>query len=76
MADFLTYLLSRHPEAPKTFLAIGGLDIKEQRKKMLVCQAPIVIGTPGRVKEMLIDREWLDVSLLHTLIIDEADKFC
>ena len=43
---------------------------------MLVCQAPIVIGTPGRVKEMLIDREWLDVSLLHTLIIDEADKFC
>lgn len=43
---------------------------------MLVNKPNIIIGTPGRIKEMLIDREWLSLEELDTLVIDEADKFC
>jgi superfamily II DNA/RNA helicase len=35
----------------------------------------LLVGTPGRVKEML-EKEWLSFETLDTLIIDEADKFC
>jgi superfamily II DNA/RNA helicase len=35
----------------------------------------LLVGTPGRVKEM-IEKEWLSFDTLDTLIIDEADKFC
>ena len=54
---------------------IGGLDIKEQRRKLIVEKPSIVVGTPGRVKEM-IERGWLSLEGINTLIIDEADKFC
>lgn len=56
-------------------MVIGGLDIKEQRRKLLVDQPLVIVGTPGRIKEM-IQREWLNLQELDTLIIDEADKFC
>ena len=58
-----------------SFLIIGGMELKEQRKKLLVEKPNIVIGTPGRIKD-LIDKEWLSLENLSVLILDEADKFC
>ncbi|CDW91641.1 atp-dependent rna helicase [Stylonychia lemnae] len=78
--EYLDFLTKSTDETLKsrltTFLVIGGLDIKEQRRKILVNKPNIIIGTPGRIKEMIIDREWLSLTALDTLIIDEADKFC
>ena len=56
-------------------LIIGGLDIKDQRRKLLIERPLIVVGTPGRVKEM-IERQWIGFQDIDTVIIDEADKFC
>ena len=33
------------------------------------------LDRPGRIKEM-IDKEWLSLASINTVIIDEADKFC
>ena len=56
-------------------LIIGGLDIKEQRRKLMVDRPALLVGTPGRIKEML-EKEWISFDQLDTLIVDEADKFC
>ena len=81
VSEYLTFLCkyvpSDHPHLSKPpVLLIGGLDIKDQRRKLLVERPSVAVGTPGRIKEM-IDKEWLSLdSSLDTLIIDEADKFC
>jgi superfamily II DNA/RNA helicase len=41
----------------------------------MVDQPGLIIGTPGRIKE-IIEKEWLSLSSINTVIIDEADKFC
>jgi superfamily II DNA/RNA helicase len=32
---------------------IGGLEIKEQKRKLLIDKPAIIVGTPGRVKEIV-----------------------
>ena len=56
-------------------MVIGGLEIKEQRKKLLVARPNVIIGTPGRIKD-IINKEWVSLKDLKVLIVDEADKFC
>ena len=56
-------------------LVIGGIDIKEQRRKLIVDRPTIIVGTPGRIKEM-IDKEWISLASVNTVVVDEADKFC
>ncbi len=41
--------------------------------KSLLHGAHIVVGTPGRVGDM-IEREKLDLSSVHTVVLDEADR--
>ena len=41
----------------------------------MVDQPGLIIGTPGRIKDM-IEKEWLSLSSIKSVIIDEADKFC
>jgi ATP-dependent RNA helicase DbpA len=41
--------------------------------KSLLHGAHIVVGTPGRVGDM-IEREKLDLSQVHTVVLDEADR--
>lgn len=42
---------------------------------MLVKKPNIIVGTLGRIKDM-IDKEYLSLKSLKMLILDEADKFC
>ena len=56
-------------------LLIGGLDAKEQKRKILVDKPAIMVGTPGRIKEFL-ENELISFRDLKAFIIDEADKFC
>lgn len=51
--------------------AYGGQDVEKQLNK-LKKNIPIVIGTPGRLLD-LIRRESLDLSKLKMLVLDEAD---
>lgn len=53
-------------------LCVGGSNINYARKN-LSGKASVVVGTPGRVIDMM-KRRYLDVSKLKTLILDEADE--
>ena len=51
---------------------VGGAPIRAQMKN-LEYPHHIVIGTPGRLKDLL-DRKKLDISDVKTVILDEADR--
>lgn len=56
----------------KIHLCIGGTSITTD-KKALKEGCHIVVGTPGRVKDMM-NRSFLDTNHLKVLVIDEADE--
>lgn len=56
----------------KTHLCTGGTQISEDKAKLKE-GVQIVVGTPGRIRDM-INRSILDVTCLKMLIIDEADE--
>lgn len=64
--------LGRHRKLNGVVLAIGGTDVQENRK-MLRDGAQVVIGTPGRVRD-LINRRYLKLEQLRVLVLDEADE--
>ncbi|MBT4856047.1 DEAD/DEAH box helicase [bacterium] len=53
-------------------LCIGGTSMHQQHK-MLSRRFNIVIGTPGRVKD-LVDRRRLDISKFDLIVLDEVDR--
>ena len=55
-----------------THLCVGGTSVGEDKKKLREgCH--IVVGTPGRINDML-KREYLDTNYLKMLVVDEADE--
>uniref|UniRef100_A0A6C0C2H6 RNA helicase n=1 Tax=viral metagenome TaxID=1070528 RepID=A0A6C0C2H6_9ZZZZ len=57
----------------KTQLLIGGKPVEKDKKDLEDNQPHVVVGTPGRVQD-LIRRKWLNVNTLQLLVIDEADE--
>lgn len=57
----------------KPILCVGGTKIHECKLSLRSEYASIVIGTPGRIIDM-IERRFLQVGFVKTLIIDEADE--
>jgi superfamily II DNA/RNA helicase len=57
---------------PKVLSVIGGTSIDDQ-VSALAGGVDIVVATPGRLLDLL-EREALDASRVHTLVLDEADK--
>ncbi len=55
----------------RTVPIYGGVSI-ERQEKALAAGCDIVVGTPGRLKDLL-GRRTLDLSEVSTLILDEAD---
>ena len=55
-------------------LAIGGLELKDQRKVLLVKRPRVIVATLGRLLEMLA-KEYVSLAHLKVLALDEADKF-
>lgn len=51
---------------------VGGTDKERQIKQLAAHQPQIVIGTPGRIADLL-KMQALDVHLTKTLVVDEAD---
>ena len=56
----------------KPVLCVGGLNIQEGRKE-LETKPIVVIGTPGRIIDM-VEKRYLSVKHLKILILDEADE--
>lgn len=53
-------------------VVVGGANIQKQIRE-LRSQHSIVIGTPGRLKD-LISRKFLDLSKFKNVVLDEADR--
>tara|TARA_B110001450_G_scaffold134625_1_gene126408 strand:+ start:4173 stop:5435 length:1263 start_codon:yes stop_codon:yes gene_type:complete len=56
-----------------SILLVGGTSVDENRKQIEKKKPQFVVGTPGRVHDM-IRRNILDVSKLDLLVLDEADE--
>lgn len=70
IADVVTKL--GHYLKIKVHLCVGGTNVNEEKNKLKEgCH--IVVGTPGRIRDM-INRQFLSTSFLKMLIIDEADE--
>lgn len=70
--EVLCLIGSRH-ERLSCALCIGGVDVKQDRAQLLNKGCQIVIGTPGRVKQ-LIELNILKVQQIELFVLDEADK--
>ncbi len=64
--------LARATENIKTLTLCGGSALRPQQES-LAHGAHVVVGTPGRVLDLL-QRGSLDLAALNTLVLDEADR--
>jgi ATP-dependent RNA helicase DeaD len=64
--------ISKYMEGIKTVTVYGGADIRDQINK-LKGGAQIIVGTPGRVID-LIDRRLIKLGKLKIAVLDEADE--
>jgi len=63
----------RHlPAPPATCVAVGGVSI-ERQQRALADGAALVVATPGRLLD-LVEKGALQLSTLHILVLDEADR--
>ncbi len=60
------------PEGVTTISLIGGESV-ERQLRCLEDGANVVVATPGRLLD-IIARDAIDLTSLHTLVLDEADK--
>ncbi|OAY46319.1 DEAD-box ATP-dependent RNA helicase 18 isoform X1 [Manihot esculenta] len=58
----------------KSILLVGGGDVKADVKKIEEEGANILIGTPGRLYDIMERVDFLDFRNLEVLILDEADR--
>jgi ATP-independent RNA helicase DbpA len=65
-------LLARYQQNIKVTALYGGQPISRQ-KQSLKHGAPIVVGTPGRVKDLL-EKKALVLTSVNTVALDEADR--
>lgn len=64
--------MGKYMEGIKTVTVYGGADIRQQIKR-LKGGAQIIVGTPGRIID-LIDRHVIKLSELNITVLDEADE--
>ncbi|KAK4088953.1 hypothetical protein Purlil1_6806 [Purpureocillium lilacinum] len=74
LADHLKALCDGLPSAPYICVVTGGLSIQKQQRQLE--KADIVIGTPGRLWEVMDGDIKLQDALTHIdfLVVDEADR--
>lgn len=54
-------------------ISVGGTPVREEIDRLKTNAPHIVVGTPGRVLQML-EKNYLDISSLRLFVIDEADE--
>ena len=56
----------------KTALCVGGSNVMENKRSLE--DAQIVVGTPGRIIDLIDHRKYLNTNNVELLILDEADE--
>jgi ATP-dependent RNA helicase CshB len=54
-------------------LFTGGTNRPDEMARLKKSQPQIVIGTPGKLKDLVVKENLLDVHLVKTFVVDEAD---
>ena len=57
----------------KVMTFFGGIDLKQQKAQLKKELPNIVVGTPGRVKQLATEKD-LDLSKVRFFVLDECDK--
>lgn len=65
-------LFTKYNSEIKVSLIVGGNDRQKTVNKLAV-QPHVVIGTPGRIKDLSLDEQALKITTASTFIVDEAD---
>ena len=65
-------LFMKHNQDLRVSLIIGGSDKQKTIDKLSV-QPHIVIGTPGRIKDLSLDEQALLITTADMFVVDEAD---
>ncbi|KAH7677705.1 RNA helicase protein [Dioscorea alata] len=58
----------------KTMLLVGGVDVRADMKRIEEEGVNVLIGTPGRLHDIMERADILDFRSLEVLILDEADR--
>lgn len=58
----------------KCFFCIGGTRVSEDVRQMTTDTPHVVVGTPGRVLDMIATRRALDTTYIKVFCLDEADE--
>jgi superfamily II DNA/RNA helicase len=69
--EFLRF--SKHFPGVTTCAFYGGIPMSEDIRSLKEKKPAIVVGTPGRIKQLVKDR-YLDVSGIAHFVLDECDK--
>ncbi|KAL2069594.1 hypothetical protein VTL71DRAFT_14273 [Oculimacula yallundae] len=74
LTEHITALCKGLPNAPYVAAVTGGLSVQKQQRQL--SKADVVIGTPGRLWEVMSSSIELTASFKHIkfLVIDEADR--
>ena len=74
LAKHISNLTQACPERPRLATVTGGLSIHKQLRQL--ADADIVVGTPGRLWEVMNDSQEFvnDLKRIRFLVVDEADR--
>jgi ATP-dependent RNA helicase DDX24/MAK5 len=74
LTEHITNLCKELPNAPYVAAVTGGLSVQKQQRQL--AKADIIIGTPGRLWEVMSESKDLTASFknIRFLVIDEADR--
>ncbi len=74
LTEHITNLCKGLPNAPYVAAVTGGLSVQKQQRQL--AKADIIIGTPGRLWEVMSGSKELTASFknIRFLVIDEADR--
>jgi ATP-dependent RNA helicase DDX24/MAK5 len=74
LTEHITALFAGLPDAPQIATVTGGLSVQKQQRQL--SKADIIIGTPGRLWEVLSSSIELSASSrkVQFLVVDEADR--
>jgi translation initiation factor 4A len=65
--------LGRHMPVT-TYAAVGGTPVAQDERALRGGRAQVLVGTPGRVYDLIANRRALDPATVRVLIVDEADQ--
>lgn len=71
--DFIRQIAAKSPDPLDVRLYTGGTNRLEEIARLKKSQPQIVVGTPGKLKDLVLKENLLDIHQVKTFIVDEAD---